>query len=84
MRLICLDYWTAKQWKCLVRACHGMGEESKSKLKFDEKKVCEAEEVREYFINPKIENLWLVCKLSYFQLKLQKFHASLVKIYCQK
>ena len=33
-----------------------MEERSKSKLRFGGTKVCEAEEVREYFINRKIEN----------------------------
>ena len=33
-----------------------MGEWSKNKHKFGGVKVCEAEEVKEFFINPKIEN----------------------------
>ena len=33
-----------------------MGGRCKSKHKFGEMKVCEADEVREYFINPEIEN----------------------------
>ena len=33
-----------------------MGGRCKSKHKFDEMKVSEAEEVREYFVNPEIEN----------------------------
>ena len=33
-----------------------MGERSKNKHKFGRTKVYEADEVREYFINPKIEN----------------------------
>ena len=49
-------------------------------------KVCETDEVREYFINPKIENKVLgQCEnLAWIS---EKFHASLVKIvkiYCQK
>ena len=44
-----------------------MGETSKSKQKLGRTIVCEAEEVREYFMNPKIEKnvFWLVGKLSY-------------------
>ena len=37
-------------------AIFSMGERSKSKRKFGGTKVCEADEVREYFINPKTEN----------------------------
>ena len=37
-------------------------ERRKNKYKFDETKVCKAEEVRKYFVNPKIERFWLVCK----------------------
>ena len=33
-----------------------MGERGKTKHKFGGTKICEVEEVREYFINPKIEN----------------------------
>ena len=33
-----------------------MGERSKSKCKFGGTKVCEDDEVAEYFINPKTEN----------------------------
>ena len=33
-----------------------MGERSKSKRKFSGKKIYKADEVREYFINPKIGN----------------------------
>ena len=33
-----------------------MRERHKSKHKFDGTKVCKAEEVRLYFVNPKIEN----------------------------
>ena len=32
------------------------GERTKSKHKFGETKVCEADEVREYFVNPKTES----------------------------
>ena len=34
----------------------GVGGQGKSKHKFGGIKVCEADEVREYFINPEIEN----------------------------
>ena len=37
----------------------------KIKLKFSGTKVCKAEEVRKYFVNPKIESFRLVCKLHY-------------------
>ena len=33
-----------------------MQERQKSKHRFDGTKVCKAEEVRKYFVNPKIEN----------------------------
>ena len=56
-----------------------MAERIQSKRKFARMKVCEADEVREYFINPKIENecinlIWIS----------EIFHALFVKIYCQK
>ena len=38
-------------------------EKRKSKYKFGGTKVCKAEEVRKYFVNPKIESFWLMCKL---------------------
>ena len=38
-------------------------ERRKSKYKFGGTKVCKAEEVRKYFVNPKIESFWLMCKL---------------------
>ena len=34
-----------------------MGERSKSKYKFGGTNVCKAEEVGEYFVNPKIKNV---------------------------
>ena len=40
-------------------------ERRKSKYKFGRTKVCKAEEVRKYFVNPKIESFRLVCKLHY-------------------
>ena len=48
-RLICLGYWRTKQWKCLVWT-----KEAKANMIWW--KVCEADDVREYFINTKIEN----------------------------
>ena len=39
-----------------IMAIFSVGERSKSKRKFGGTKVCEADEVREYFINPKTEN----------------------------
>ena len=43
-----------------------MGERNKSKHKFGGTKVCKAEEIRQYFINPKIEheNFWLACNVN--------------------
>ena len=40
-------------------------ERCKIKLKVSGTKVCKAEEVRKYFVNPKIESFRLVCKLHY-------------------
>ena len=37
----------------------------KSKYKFGATKVCKAEEVRKYFVNPEIESFRPVCKLHY-------------------
>ena len=37
----------------------------KSKYKYGGTKVCKAEEIRKYFVNPKIESFRLVCKLHY-------------------
>ena len=51
--------------------------------KFGGMKVCKVNEVRKYFINPKVEN-----EVSGYSVSLvwisENFHASLVKIYCQK
>ena len=60
-----------------------MGERNKSKHKSCEMKVCEANQVREYFKNPKIGNeaLGQCVNLVWFP---EKFHTSLVKIYCFK
>ena len=52
MRLVYLGYLLENE----TMEMFSMGERSKSKDKFGGTKVCEAEEVREYFINPKIEN----------------------------
>ena len=49
-RLICLGYWRTKHWTFLVWA-----DEAKAN-KFCRMKVCEADEVKEYFINPETEN----------------------------
>ena len=46
-------------------------------------KVCEADELREYFINPKIENEALGQYGNLVWIS-EKNHASLAKIYCQK
>ena len=40
-------------------------ERRKSKYEFAGAKVCKAEEVRNYFVNPKIESFPLVYKLHY-------------------
>ena len=50
-RLIYLGYLLEKE----SMEMFSIGERSKSKHKFSETKVCEAEEEREYFTNPKIE-----------------------------
>ena len=44
-----------------------MREKCKSKHKFGGAKVCKDEQLRKYFVNPKIENevFRLVCKLHY-------------------
>ena len=38
-------------------------ERRKSKYKYGGTKVCKGEEVRKYFVNPKIESFWFSCKL---------------------
>ena len=40
-------------------------ERRKSNYKSGGTKCCKAEEVRKYFVNPKIEIFWLVYKLHY-------------------
>ena len=60
-----------------------MGERSLSKHKFGETKVCKADEVREYLINPKIENEAFGEQVNSLWIS-EIFHASSVKIYCQK
>ena len=51
-------------------------ERRKSKYKFGGTKVCKAEEVRKYFVNPKIESFRLVCKLHYLQFGFQIYRSS--------
>ena len=46
-------------------------ERRKSKNKFGGTKVCKAEEVRKYFVNPKIEGFPLMCQLYYLQFGFQ-------------
>ena len=60
-----------------------VGGQGKSKHKFGGIKVCEADEVREYFINPEIENEALGQCANLVRIS-EKLHASLVKIYSQK
>ena len=50
-------------------------ERRKSKYKFGGTKVCKAEEVRKYFVNPKIESFRLVCKLHYLQFGFQIYRS---------
>ena len=51
-------------------------ERRKSKYKFGRTKVCKAEEVKKYFVNPKIESFRLVCKLHYLQFGFQIYRSS--------
>ena len=60
-----------------------MGERSKSKRKFGGTKVCEVDEVREYFINPKIKNEAFGLCVNLVRIS-EIFHVSLVKIICKK
>ena len=60
-----------------------MGGQSKSKHKFGAMKIWEADEAREHFINPEIEDEALGQSVNLVWIS-EKFHASLVKIYCQK
>ena len=46
-------------------------------------KVCQADELREYFINPKIENEALGWCVNLVWIS-ENIHLSLAKIYCQK
>ena len=48
----------------------------KSKYKYGGTKVCKAEEIRKYFVNPKIESFRLVCKLHYLQFGFQIYRSS--------
>ena len=56
-------------------------ERRKSKYKFGGTKVCKAEEVRKYFVNPKIESFRLVCKLHYLQFAFQIYRSSRSQIF---
>ena len=63
--LICLGYCRTKHWKCLI--C-----EKECKHRIGGTKVCKAEEVRKYFVNPKIENEvfgscvnYIICSLDF-------------------
>ena len=40
-------------------------ERRKNKYKYGGTNVCKAQEVRKYFVNPKIESFRLACKLPY-------------------
>ena len=60
-----------------------MGGQSKSKHKFGVMKIWEDDEAREHFINSEIENEALGQSVNLVWIS-EKFHASLVKIYCQK
>ena len=51
-------------------------ERRKSKYKYGGTKVCKAEEVIKYFVNPKIESFRLVCKLHYLQFGFQIYRSS--------
>ena len=56
-------------------------ERLKSKYKFRGTKVCKAEEVRKYFVNPKIESFWLVCKLHYLWFGFHIYRSRRSKIF---
>ena len=53
--LIYLGYWSTKHWKCLVSK-----KGARANIILVETKVCKTEEVRKYFVNPKIESFRLV------------------------
>ena len=60
-----------------------MAKRIKSKHKFGKMEVCKVDEVREYFLNPEIENEALgQCTNSVWIS--EKFLVSLVKVYYQK
>ena len=59
-------------------------ERCKSKYKFGGTKVCKAEEVRKYFLYPKIERFWLVCKLHYLQFGFQIYRSSRSQLFFGK
>ena len=60
-----------------------MREKCKSKHKFGGAKVCKDEQLRKYFVNPKIENevFRLVCKLHYLQFGFLKYRRSRLQMY---
>ena len=49
---------------------------SKANINFGGTKVCKDEEVRKYFLNPKIESFRLVCKLHYQQFGFHIYRSS--------
>ena len=51
-------------------------ERRKNKYYFGGTKVCKAEKVRKYFVNPKTESFRLVCKLHYLQFGFQIYRIS--------
>ena len=60
-----------------------MGEQNKNKCKFGGMNHCEADEVREYFTNSKLENESFGQCVNLVWIS-DTFNATLVKIYCQK
>ena len=61
----------------------GIWERSKSRFRSGGTKVWKAEEVGKYFVNPKIGNFQLVCKLQYLQFGFQKYLMSSLFIGCE-
>ena len=53
----------------------------KSKYKFGGTKVCKAELVRKYFVNPKLESFRLVCKLHYLQFGFHIYRSSRLQMF---
>ena len=60
-----------------------MGGRTKSKHKLGGMKVCEADELREYFVNPEIEND-VIGQCTNLVWISETFYVSLVTISCQK